>query len=419
MNPVISLARNTWYAAVGMSIRLFASIAWLWCVVQVLPAADLGWLASLLAVCAVCALLAQAGIPYLFFADQHSSGSASRRWNEALGVMLVLGPIIAMAGGLVFAGLAPYSLSVNSILAFTLIEVISSALVQAVALQGHAAGRLGFATGLPALIVVARACAALTVFWWSPITDVLEIYLVLHTVSAILVLAIVMFAPVRALGLPLVPVKPSAETVSKAWRYAAMGGSAFAMGELDKPVMARTLGLTTTGHYALAYRICSAAATPATAFSASLIPKLAGMWGQNEHTALLRTFAAAWFTVAAFGITVAFLLRLMFAALEPGALGLYPEVWSWMTVMVWLVPLIGLHQLAAAGLLAVGLPLWRSMIDLAAFMLFAGGVVLLTPVWGARVVPFACILTGAAGVVSATLVFVTEVRARELRGKYA
>ena|GEM_PF-4901789 len=400
-------------------MRLLASIAWLWCVVQVLPASDLGWLASLLAVCAVGALLAQAGIPYLFFADQHAAGGVLKRWNEALGAMLVLGPAVAIVGGVAFARLAPYTLPLESILVFTVIEVCSSALVQAVALQGHAAGRLGYATWLPAWTIVARACAAFSVVLWSPIANVLESYLVLHAASAILVVAFVLLVPARALGLSVTPLRPSAGTLRKAWRYAAMGGSAFAMGELDKPVVARVLGLTATGHYALAYRICSAAATPATALSASLIPKLAGMWGRQENATLLRTFAAAWITVATFGIIVALLLRTMFRVLEPGAIGLYPEVWPWIMVMVWLVPLMGLHQIASAGLLALGLPLWRSMIDLAAFTLFVGCVVLLVPVRGASVVPLACILAGAAGAVSATLVFVLQVRNRISRGKNA
>lgn len=393
-----------------MILRVLALGAWLWLLIQLFPAQDFGWLSSALAVCAVCSLLAQAGIPFLFFADRHSPRPTDRRWREALGAILGLTPLLALLGFSLIPSSASH-LPVVAIYLFIFCEVLFSAFVQTVAFKGHAAGHLRMATALPALLAIARLAAAGGLFI-QPLhlvrteSSLLPVYLTLHAVLMTLAaLSAFLYARVR-ISIPLLPRPPSVLCVRETWRYAVMGGAALTTSELDKPLSAHALGLTASGHYSLAYRMCSMLATPATAFAASLLPRWAGMNAKREIAQLMGSFWQALAIVALAGASLSLTLQAFAGGLaEHLKLGLYPEVWPWIYSLAWLIPLLGAHQITSAGLLAIGRPLSRAGIDLFAFALLAGIFALLLPYTGKWALPLSCIAAELVATISGALTF--------------
>lgn len=392
-----------------MALRVVALAFWLWLLIQLFPAEDFGWLSSVLAVCTICSLLAQAGIPFLFFSDQHSIRSTEQRWRQALGAILGLAPIITLLGSTIIPR-STTPLPLVAIYIFMLCEVLLSAFVQIIALKGHAAGYLRMATALPALLAVARMGGAITLFILpfrrDSEVDPLFIYLLIHVSLMTLGACFAFIYARRHISLPLSPQLASTKCVRETWRYAAMGGASLATSELDKPLSAHMLGLTTSGHYSAAYRMCSMLATPATAFAASLLPRWAAMNSKRESKQLIGSFWRALAIVAVTGSCLSVMLQLLIGwFVEHIDLGFYPETWPWLYSLSWLVPLLGAHQITSAGLLSIGRPLSRAVIDLLAFAAFASTLALLLSHTENWALPAACLVAEMTAITAGAMTF--------------
>ena len=416
------LASDALFASSWMALRVFALVAWLWALISQLSAAEFGLVASFLSINAVAALLVQMGIPYLFFAERHSLADARDSSREALGAILAASPVAAA-----ISTVAIHSLTGGLIEGWGLLlgvayaDILTSAVIQMIALRGHSYGRLGFAAGLPALLILTRLCAAVVAPKVGSALDIplLPTYLILHAFLATATAA-GMFAVLRApLRMHVLPGLPGRTTLCRSWRYALMGGSSLALGEMDKPLITRMFGLNVAGHYALAYRVASTFSTPATALAASMIPRWSRMLHCGQTDALLRTFIAAWVSTAVFGAVIAVLLRYAVSILPPGTFGLYPEAWPWIILMVWLVPLIGMHQITSAALLALGRPLTRTLVDLSAYGVLALSLILGGAGVALSSVPVACMVAEAIAVMVGTFLILATVCIASRKGVLA
>ena len=142
-----TVAADTVRASLWMGVRIIALAVWLLSLASVLTPEGFGWIASLLAVSAVCTLLVPLGVPYLFFAGVHQDRGADSEgcWRQAVGTVLTMGPILSGAGAILLllwiGSLIPAAL----LYFFLLMDITLSALVQTGALFLHARGRLGSA----------------------------------------------------------------------------------------------------------------------------------------------------------------------------------------------------------------------------------------------------------------------------------
>lgn len=410
MNSARKLANDTMFASAWMGVRISALVIWLWAVVSQFSVSEFGLIASFLAINSVLALLVQAGIPYLFFSERHTERSCGDSWPEALGAILVAAPIAAVASALVVQSLIDVPLfSWWGLLGVAYVDITSSAIIQIIALRGHSQERLGVAAALPASLVLARTCAALLTVLVSGVSGIssMAAYLVLH----------VIFAGILTYGLSVAlqshlqltyaaPRLPRRATLARAWRYTLMGGSSLALGELDKPLVTRVFGLEIVGHYALAYRIVSTLATPATALGASMIPRWSKFRASGDRKSLAQTYLLVWLSVGVGGGLVAIILSRAIWGLPQGSFGLYPEAWPWAASMFWLVPLLGIHQINSAALLAVGWPLVRTIIDLVAFAVLAIVLVLGAASSPLLTIPVACIVAELVAALAGTAAFI-------------
>lgn len=389
-----------------MVVRVVALALWVWLLVQQLSAEDFGWLASVLAVTAVCSLVVPFGIPYLFFADAHSSIKNGERWREALGALIVFGPVLAITVAFFLDWWLERAVSLGVIIFFVVIEVLIASLVQSAGLWGHSVGRIDIAAGLPAALTISRTIAAGLCLTQVGIEDsMLEVYLLGHVVVGVLTALVMLTWATRATALKWRPAFPAMTTFVEAWRYAAMGGAALASSELDKPLMVRVMGLQQVGHYAMAYRVCSALAMPATALAAAMLPRWVAAVAQNDAARLRCSFIAVLIAVAAMGSMLMALLYVCLAVYPPGSFGLYPEAWPWMRDLAGLVVVLGLRQVTSAALIAVGLPLVRALLDMATLATLAAVAFLAYPVLGIGGVILGCILTEACAATAMAVYF--------------
>lgn len=390
-----------------MSVRVFALALWVWLLVQQLPAEDFGWLASLLAVSAICSLVAPFGIPYLFFADAHSSIKNGDLWCEALGALVVIGPALAIAGALLLDWWLGGLVSLGVTIVFMVVEVLIASLVQSAGLWGHSIGRISIAAGLPAVLTVARAISAgLCMIHVVNAESMLESYLLIHVVVGALSAFAMLIWVTRVAALKWRPTFPVMSTFIAAWRYAAMGGAALASSELDKPLVVRIMGLQQAGYYAMAYRVCSALAMPATALAATMLPRWVEAVAQCDVVRLRRSFIAVLLAVAVIGAVLMVLLYVCLALYPPGSFKLYPDAWTWMQGLAGMVVLIGLRQVAATALIAVGLPLVRALLDMGSLAILAAVAFLAYPVLGIEGVMLGCLLAEACAAIAMAVFFI-------------
>ncbi|MBL8256260.1 MAG: hypothetical protein JNJ62_06645 [Pseudoxanthomonas mexicana] len=370
---------------------------WIWTLVQKLPSDQFGWLTAALSVSAVCTLLAQLGIPYLFFSDAHVPERREHRWREALGALLALGPLFAVLGTLLmnslFEGAVPGFVS----LAFLIVDVLAGGVVLAGALWGHSAGRLGIAAGLPALLVISRlvAAGACVVLGQESPESYLNSYLLIHSMFMGLAAFATLAWIASSTGGKWTPVEPSLGTCSSGLRYAVMGGASLAMSELDKPLLARVMGLAHAGHYAMAYRVCAALSMPATAAAAALLPRWSSMIAAGELSRFRKSFLSASVTAVVVGVILAACLKVVLAVFPPGTYGLYEDSWPWMQGLAWLGALLGAHQLMGTALLAIGRPVVRAALDLSGLGLMAVLSFAAFDRWGVAGVVLVCLLAEA------------------------
>lgn len=394
-----------------MSVRVAALAAWLWLMVQATSAQDFGWLASLLSISAFCALVAPLGIPYLFFADRHSGQVAGRRWQEALGAISLVGPVVAAAGATALCMWLPSPVPAWQWLAFMLVDVVAGAILLAAGLWAHAAGKLAMASGLPAALTIARMVAA-GAYYLIARQDQMESlssYLAMHAVLVSTGAALAMVW-MKGVAKECVPRLPALATRRMAWRYALMGAGTVASSDLDKPLVARVVGLQQAGYYALAYRICAALAMPGAALAAAMLPRWAGAYARGEQAGLRRSFIIMCLAVACIGFVLAAGLRYALRIFPAGSFGFYPGAWFWMQGLAWLGVVIPLHQIATTALLAIGRPLARTLLDFGGLALLASALMVAYPLWGRQGVVWTCIVVEAAVAMTGMAVFAAIVR---------
>lgn len=364
------LLRDTSATGGWMVVRLLSLGAWLLTMARLLPATDFGWLAGALGIAAVCAMLVGAGIPYLFFADAHANvlDVLSTRWSELLGCLWVIGPFLVLLALVAIRIWMPLPVPILLVVLLLVSEVMLVGLIQSSALLLHATRNFGAASGLPATLTIGRALAAGLALMTG--TD-LHGYLMLHVLAIVLVTICSMaWASRRGCHLSR-PRIPTRATLRQAFPFATMAGSSLATSELDKPLLGRIVGLATTGHYALAFRICTAAATPVTALSATMLPRWARMVAARSSGTLYRSFALMFAVVALSGIAGSAFLDFLIGRLPLHALGLHQEAITLLHGLVWIIAPIGLHQLAGTVLIAVGKPLLRATCDIAGLVILA------------------------------------------------
>jgi O-antigen/teichoic acid export membrane protein len=220
---------------------------------------------------------------------------------------------------------------------------------------------------------------------------ILETYLFIHMLVGALAAFAVLTWTTRSVALKWRPVLPNIATCTAAWRYAAMSGAALASSELDKPLLVRVMGLLQVGHYALAYRICSAMAMPATALAAAMLPRWVDAFAKGDSISLQRSFLRVLLAVAVVGLILTALLYYWLTIYPPGSLGLYPQAWPWIHGLACLGLVLGLRQVAATSLIAVGRPLTRALLDIASLGILVTVAWLVYPALGSKAVILACI----------------------------
>lgn len=388
-----------------MALRTVGLAAWLLLMANLFDASSFGWLAALLGLCAVGALVAPAGIPYLFFSDAHQP-SNGRRWSEALGSLLLLGPALAVIiSVIVLFGLSsmvePFSLFL-----FVIIEVAGAGLAQTCGLQMHASGRPASGAALPTLLVLSRLCAAavLSIFVGSGYWDIGD-YLFLHAAGIVVACGVAYLWAQPIIQGPRMPRIPAAGTLRSSYSYMLMGGASVGTSDLDKPVIARVAGLDGAGVYSIPYRVLAALATPATALAAALLPRWSEAVARGDRSTLLRTFHIALGTALIVGLTTGGAVALLAVRIEPGQWGIYPEAWAVVPYLWPVVAALGMHQIAGTALIAIGRPGWRATVDVASLGLLIVGVYIGYDLGGLGGVALACVLVEALAALVMVAVF--------------
>jgi O-antigen/teichoic acid export membrane protein len=131
---------------------------------------------------------------------------------------------------------------------------------------------------------------------------------------------------------------------------------------------------------------------PATALSASLLPRWARLWATHQHVALRRSFLAMFAVVAIASIAISVLVLLLLGRFPLRDLGFGDAVAEMMQGLVWIIGPIGLHQLAGTALLSISRPLLRTLFDTAGLALLAGAFVSFYFQLGTRGLALACVL---------------------------
>lgn len=409
-----SFATGSW-----MVVRLLALGVWLFVMTETVTAADFGWLASCLGVAAVCAMFVGGGIPYSFFAcaSEPSTSTLEGRWSELLGCILFLGPIVVAIALVGLSIWMPAPVPRLLLLALLIIEIPLVGLVQSCALLLHAKRNFGAASGLPAMMMVARALAATTA---AGVDASLSGYIALHSIAGLLTgAAVLAWSRTKGCGL-VAPRMPSGRTLRLGSNYAVMAGGSLVNGELDKPLLAKVADLTVTGHYALAYRLCSVAATPVTALSASMLPRWARMSVAGDRYNLCRSFALILVLVAITSAIVSALLQVLLYRMNVQSFGLGREAAELLHGLVWAIGPIGLHQLGGTALLAISRPLVRAVVDVSGLFILTLAFLHFYNAMGARGVVVASVLVEALVAVTMAIAFFVLLPhpiARQQRGK--
>ena len=401
-----TVAADTVRASLWMGVRIIALAGWLLSLAHVLTPEGFGWIASLLAVSAVCTLLVPLGVPYLFFAGVHQDRGADSEgcWRQAVGTVLTMGPILSGAGAILLllwiGSLIPAAL----LFLFLLMDITLSALVQTGALFLHARGRLGSASGLPALLSVSRALAALLVLLIDQ--SAVPAYLAAHLAATLIVAALTAWR-LAGFGLDFFgPRLPVLATLRKSAAYALMGAGSIFSSELDKPLVARVLGLGVAGVYSIAYRVAATLATPATALAAAMLPRWAAMAEAGSRAQLRRSFLGTLAFAVLLGAFFMVVLKAAGAARISESLGDYAEVMDWLDRLAWIVAAVGAHQVAGTALIAAGKPVVRTIVDAGCY----AGLVMMLPCLHAGAgldgVAFAVIATEATAACAMAIAFI-------------
>lgn len=389
-----------------MLVRTACLAGWLLILVVQVDAAEFGWLAALFGLSAVGTLLVPAGIPYLFFADAHRSGGGSTLWRQALGAILFQAPLFTLLITGALAVLLPSPVSSYVILLFVFNELLAASFVQSMALYIHAGGRASGGAALPAFLVIARL-AAVIMFSLQSGADAgrLDYYLYLHVVSTSIAAFVSFFLTRRLLPQRHSPLGPSKPTLSASVRYMLMGGAGLATSELDKPVVARIMGLEAAGHYSVVYRVLAALSVPSTAIGASLLPRWTAAAARGDRRMLLGSFYVALTVALASGLVAGSSLVWFAGATVPGQWGIYEEAWAAVRYLWPLAAVLGMRQVAGAALIAMDRPSWRTGIELICFLLMAAGMHLGYRLQGFAGVAMACIIVEVIAVVMMVFVF--------------
>ena len=363
-----------------MGVRVAALAFWLFTLASILPPDSFGWIASLLAIAAVCALIAPVGVPYLFFGAVHRDGGkeATKYWRDAVAALSLLGPALALLASWGFVLWIDSPIPLVWVVSFLMVEITLCSFVQTGALWMHAHGNFGSAVGLPALLMVSRAVAAILAMSFEQSSAMG--YLGFHLIGTVAVAGLVAWrAEVIRRGLPR-PGLPSWTTLSKSASYGLMGAGTIFSSELDKPLIARVLGLGVAGVYSIAYRLVATLATPATALAAAMLPRWSAMVERGDRAGLRQSFLFSCLGALMLGFLFLILVRAA-ADIDLGSQwGEYDDVLEWMDRLAWIVAGLGLHQIAGTALIAAGRPLLRAAVDLAIFF----GLVGLMPLLNAR-----------------------------------
>ena len=378
-----------------MALRVLALAIWMLILVSKMPSSDFGIIVIILAISTVCSLLAPFGIPYMFFSDAYIQVTSQARWCESLGTQVMMCPMLAYIGALFFNWWVDSSVSFFAVLIFMFVEVFCVSLVQSAGLWSHSKGYVGIAAGLPAILVISRLIPSLLLiaFYTEVGSAIIEWYMVIHAVISSLTTLILLIWVTRATDLIWQPKLPSLKTLSYSWRYAAMGVTALSSSELDKPILSSVLGLQQLGYYTVAHRICLALTMPATALSATMLPKWVSILSNKNTVIFKRSFIRVLIVVALMGGVLVLCLHTALYIFPAGSFGLYTEAWFWISGLSWLIIIIGLRVVVATALLALSLPLTRALVDLLGLFVLTILAFLVYPNFGVKGVIIASIFS--------------------------
>ncbi len=379
----VFVARDAAIASFWLGHRLLFLACWIIALTTTLAAEDFGWIASLLAVCAVAALLAPAGIPYLFYSEVHkeSRGRSFDYWRQGVGATLILGPLVALvfAGSLLAAIEAP--VAPLWVVGFVAVDVVCGALLQSCALWLHARGSLFGASAVPTALTLARAIAALLLLSIEhpSAADYMQLHVACTLLAAVLVLRLLRHHECSLRGWQF----PSRSTLARSVSFTLMSGGSLLTSELDKPLVARVLSLSIAGHYSAAYRVVAALATPMTALAQTMLPRWAALAADCDQRRLRRSFLATCGLALLIGCLAVVVVHSAARIETRELLGEYAAALDWMSRLAWLAAGIGLHQISGTALVAVQRPLTRASIDIACLGLLFALLPWLASRWGA------------------------------------
>lgn len=266
---------------------------------------------------------------------------------------------IAAALLLLFLLLSPplLQLAPDPLLLFALglSEILCYPIVYAAGFAFHSHQRQGWATGLPALMAVARLLATAAFLLWMP-HPTLHGYALFHLVASILVAGLALFAVQRMLTPGPERGRYGAADLRRGAGYLMGGLSLNAYGEADKIMAVRALGAGPAAAYAIAYRVMSMLAMPALTLVHVAQPRMFHH-AQAGETGALRTLATRLALVGLAYSTLAATLAWLLAPLLTPLLGAaYAPAATAARALVILLPFMFLRVLAITLITSLGRP---------------------------------------------------------------
>lgn len=243
-------------------LQVVAQAASFLLVARVLGARDFGVYVSFTAVTAILSPFVGLGAANLLIRDVARDPRAfAERWQTLLGMTLLTGVLLGVAGVAVCRWLAP-GVPLDEIVWLVAANLLLLRSVQLTQLALQGLGRMQRMAQIDMLLSAVRVAAALVLFALPPALRQLRSWLLIYLAAAVLVSAAVLLRATRAFGRP----RLARAAVLRDWKEGLWFTlSPFALivnNDADKVVLAGLAGPQSVGIYGAAYRLLSAAFLP-------------------------------------------------------------------------------------------------------------------------------------------------------------
>ncbi|QSX73548.1 oligosaccharide flippase family protein [Lysobacter arenosi] len=368
-----ALAFSTLLGTFWQIVRLASQMLVIVVIARSLGAQGYGTLAGFGGLAVILGGLTGLGSGYLLLQEvSRQRSSFGLLWRTCLVAIFASGFVLSALYVSIAQAVVRADLGMTTLVAIAISELFCYPIVYASAFAFQAHERLGWATGLPSLMALARLAGAAAFLLYSPDPD-FDRYMLFH-LSASMASAVIAIVAVQRLLRPAAAGRISWRSLFGGMHFSVSWLTSNAYGETDKVLTARYLGLDLAGAYAMAYRVISALSAPVAALALAIQPRLfrsVDASNTTERRRLLRwsLALAAVYSVAAGGLVVAAAPLLVWLVGE--------EFADSVKAVRWLAPLLlvmSLRTLAATLLSSTGRVLARARIELisAATMLASG-----------------------------------------------